>query len=65
MAEVVHRVNRPHPCRDEIAALEAAEPPLDIGTVVKCSCGKKFVKREDQREGFFWDAVPPDLVGGG
>jgi hypothetical protein len=27
---------------------------LYLGSVVECSCGKQFIKRDDQRDGNYW-----------
>lgn len=49
MATVVSRPES-HDCHRELQEL-SKEP---IGTVAKCSCGRRFVMRDDQRDGPYW-----------
>jgi hypothetical protein len=56
MAKVIKRTER-HNCREEIAQLEGHERPLWLGSIVECSCGMQYVKREDQRDGEYWAEV--------
>jgi len=51
VAEVVKRVER-HDCREEIR--ESGLDDLYYGSIVKCSCGRQYIKTSDQREGAWW-----------
>jgi hypothetical protein len=54
VAEVVNRVEF-HDCREEITADGLDD--LYIGSVVQCSCGQRYVRRSDQRDGLYWAEV--------
>ena len=51
MAEIVKAVYRPHPCHDELRELP---DDLWIGTIVQCSCGRRWVRAENQWDGYYW-----------
>jgi hypothetical protein len=51
MADIIKRTER-HNCHEEITASEL--DGLYYGSVVECSCGKQYIKRDDQREGAYW-----------
>jgi hypothetical protein len=54
MAKVIQATSR-HNCREEIAEIDG--PDLYLGSVVECSCGKRFTKRNDQRDGDWWEEI--------
>lgn len=54
MAKVIKTVAR-HVCQEELADLDTSV--LWIGSVAECSCGKQFVRRDDQRDGMYWAEV--------
>lgn len=49
MATIVHMPDR-HRCHTELHALGR----LPVGTVAECSCGKRYVMRDDQRD-LYWE----------
>lgn len=51
MAKVIKATTR-HVCREEIKEVDSAD--LYLGSIVECSCGKQFIKRDDQRDGPYW-----------
>lgn len=54
-ARLVKETHR-HRCDEELAAL--GDPY--IGSVAECSCGKQFIRAEDQRDGRYWSALSPE-----
>lgn len=56
MATITKLVEPLHPCREEIDR-ETFGLKLGLGTEVTCSCGKRFILRDDQRDGLYWDEV--------
>ena len=65
MAEVIKRAQR-HNCHEEIKEVDV---DLYLGSIVKCSCGKQYIKRDDQRDGLYWAEMDanssnqPNLLG--
>lgn len=53
MAEVIYQAIR-HVCLEEINA-DIDENALYFGSIVKCSCGQHFIKRESPRDGAYWE----------
>jgi hypothetical protein len=53
MAEVIYQAIR-HNCYEEIGA-DIDEKAMYLGSIVKCSCGQHFIKRDGQRDGQFWE----------
>lgn len=52
MAIIISRPSQ-HDCHRELAEL-GKEP---IGTVARCSCERRYVMRDDQRDGPYWSKV--------
>lgn len=50
MAKVIKRTER-HNCHEEIKEVDV---DLYLGSIVECSCGNRFIKRDDQRDGNYW-----------
>ena len=53
MAKIIYSPNL-HDCRDELKDLGSQR----VGTVAQCSCGTRWVVREDQRDGYYWTPQP-------
>ena len=49
--KIIKEVRRPHGCTAELATI--AED-LWLGSIVECSCGQQYVRRDDQRDGLYW-----------
>ncbi len=49
--KIIKDVRRPHGCTAELATI--AEE-LWIGSIVECSCGQRYVRQENQRDGMYW-----------
>lgn len=49
MAEVIYAPDQ-HNCDVELD--ELGNQP--VGTIAQCSCGKKHIRRDDQRDGLYW-----------
>lgn len=56
MAKIVKEVGRPHDCQAELKQ-ELGQMDLMPGSVAECSCGNRFERRDDQRDGLYWMAV--------
>ncbi len=54
MVEIIKEVRRPHGCTAELATVTE---DLWVGSVVKCSCGQRYERRENQRDGLYWAPV--------
>lgn len=52
MAEVIYQATR-HSCLKEIE-MDIDEKALDLGSIVQCSCGSQYIRRENQIDGPFW-----------
>jgi hypothetical protein len=52
MAEVIYQAIR-HNCLEEIDM--DIDGNLYLGSIVKCSCGQHFIKRDSQRDGQYWE----------
>lgn len=50
MARLIEEKFR-HSCHEELK--ELGDPYL--GSTAECSCGKRFVRRDDQRDGLYWE----------
>lgn len=51
MAKVIKAVKR-HSCHEELETVDAAD--LWLGSVVECSCGNRFERRDSQLDGLYW-----------
>ena len=60
MAEIVKEVFY-HSCHMEIQGVDRSD--LISGSIAKCSCGKTFIKVEDQRDGYYWKECNGDYNG--
>jgi hypothetical protein len=49
MARIIY-IPEQHNCHDELKPFD----PMPVGTVAECSCGTKWVMRDDQRDGPYW-----------
>lgn len=47
-----------HNCQVEIRGVD--RPDLYLGSIVECSCGKQFIKTENQRDGMYWAPIPSE-----
>lgn len=52
MARLIYLAIR-HRCTEEIDE-DPKLKGLYIGSIVECSCGEWFIRREDQRDGEYW-----------
>ncbi len=50
MATVVIHTPDQHRCDDELKTFG----PQPIGTIAECSCGTRYVMRDEQRDGPYW-----------
>ncbi|HCT81187.1 MAG TPA: hypothetical protein DGT23_32380 [Micromonosporaceae bacterium] len=53
MAKVIKQTQR-HNCHEEIKEVDV---DLYLGSIVECSCGKRFKKCDDQRDGPYWSEL--------
>ena len=53
-SKIIKEVDPPHPCYDELRDLPKS---LYVGSIVECSCGRRYIRREDQRDGMYWAAA--------
>lgn len=60
MAKIIKQVRRPHGCTAELAAITE---DLWIGSIVECSCGQRYERRENQLDGSYWEPLATN--GGG
>lgn len=58
MAEIIFQPSS-HRCHDELKGL--GHRP--VGTVARCSCGKKYVVRDQQWAAGFWTELPMEVPG--
>ncbi len=52
MARLVHETQY-HSCAEELRSL--GNPYL--GSIAECSCGNQFIRRDDQRDGYYWEQL--------
>jgi hypothetical protein len=58
MAKIIKDVRRPHGCTAELATITE---DLWIGSIVECSCGQRYERRErreNQMDGFYRAPIP-------
>jgi len=53
--KIIKEVRRPHGCTAELATIRE---DLWIGSIVECSCGQRYERRENQLDGMYWAPLP-------
>jgi hypothetical protein len=55
--KVIKEVLPPHDCQPELRQVSAMD--LWIGSIVECSCGQRYIRNDDQRDGLHWVPLLP------
>lgn len=44
-------------CMDKLYDFNEQQGGLEVGSIVECDCGKRYVRSDSQRDGKFWQLV--------
>ncbi len=55
--KIIKEVRRPCDCTAELAAITE---DLWLGSIVECSCGQQYIRRDSQRDGIHWAPYQPE-----